>query len=273
MKKQFLVTIILSLVMANVYGQKVIVHLTSGTNVPYDASEVSEITFEEAVIITPYTPTDDGTYHNGYEYVDLGLPSGLKWATCNIGASASEEYGDYYAWGETETKSDYSSDTYKWFASATVTEDGSDVTYRGYTKYMERWCSSLLGYKSFCDDKTTLEAEDDVAHVKWGGNWRMPTSSELAELNKECTWTWAMLNGKYGYKITGPNGKYIFLPAAGDRIDSSLNDAGSLGVYCCSSLDSGFPQINECLSFNSDVHDVGGSSGRESGQSVRPVTE
>lgn len=159
---------------------------------------------------------DPADPYNGPEYVDLGLPSGLKWATMNVGASKPEEYGDYYAWGETETKSEYNLSTY--FDSV----DGSNLIFDKYDVLK----------------KCKLDIEDDVAHVKLGGNWRMPTGDEMDELLRQCTWTWTSRNGVYGCEVTGPNGNSIFLPATGYRNNSSLVDAGSSGNYWSSSIES-----------------------------------
>ena len=154
--------------------------------------------------------------HNGHEYVDLGLPSGLKWATCNVGANSPEEYGDYFAWGETEPKTTYNWDSYKYY-------DGSNLT--KLTKYTGN------------DSKTELDPEDDAATVNWGGKWRMPTKEEQDELLNNCAWTWISQNGVNGYKVTGPNGNSIFLPAAGCMDEGTLNFAGLGGAYWSSSLD------------------------------------
>ena len=155
-----------------------------------------------------------------HEAVDLGLS--VKWATMNIGASAPEEYGDYFAWGETEPKTDYSWETYKWC-------NGSSYT---ITKY----CTSA-SYGTV-DNKTILDLSDDAANANWGGTWRMPTYAELTELKEKCTWTWTTQNGTKGYKVTSKtNGNSIFLPAAGYRGKTSLNDAGNAGYYWSSSLD------------------------------------
>lgn len=194
--------------------------------------------------------------YNGHEYVDLGLPSGIMWATCNVGASSPEEYGDYYAWGETETKSTYDLSTYKWC-------NGSRTT-------MTKYCTSS-SYGTV-DNKTTLDPEDDVAHVKWGGDWRMPTMEELNELRdtNNCTWTWTAQGGKNGYLVTSKkNGNSIFLPAAGFRYDSSLNGAGFWGNFWSSSLGTD-TSGNACgLGFHSN--DVYSNGGRYDGSSVRPV--
>ena len=186
------------------------------------------------------------------EYVDLGLS--VKWATFNVGATKPEDYGDYFAWGETEPKSTYSWSNYKWCR-------GSETT---LTKYCNH-----SGYGTV-DNKTTLELSDDVAAVNWGGKWRMPTDAELTELREQCTWTWTTQSGVNGYKVTGSNGNSIFLPAAGYRGGSSLGDAGSIGKYWSSSLDTDYPSYAYYLFFYSSY--VGWSSyNRGYGQSVRPV--
>ena len=190
-----------------------------------------------------------------HEYVDLGLPSGVKWATCNVGASSPEDYGDYYAWGETETKSNYDWSTYKWCK-------GSDYT-------MTKYCTNS-SYGTV-DNKKVLDPEDDVAHVKWGGSWRMPTDAELTELREKCTWTWTTQSGIRGYKVTSKsNGKSIFLPAAGYRVDSLLYSAGSGGYYWSSSLGD-YDGNDACgLDFGSS-YVVWYYGIRCSGPSVRPV--
>ena len=194
--------------------------------------------------------------YNGHEYVDLGLPSGIKWATCNVGATKPEEFGGYYAWGETEEKSNYDWSTYKWCS-------GSDDN-------MTKYCTDS-DYGTV-DNKTILDPEDDVAHVKWGGTWRMPTFDEQKELLNKCTWTWTTLNGVNGYKVIGPNGNSIFLPAAGYRFGANLNDSGSLALFWSSSLSSLYSYGACCLYFNSGFHDWG-YDGRYYGHSVRPVSE
>lgn len=219
----FLATAIVAFGITSVFGQTMKIKLSSGSEMEFKTSEVTSIEFKEAdKPVTPDTPTDDGKYHNGYEYIDLGLPSGLKWATCNVGASKPEEYGDYYAWGETETKDSYTLDTYKFYTETTETipahkdVDGLDVpekteTFRGYTKYVY-W--DFNGYKGFYDHKMTLEPEDDVAHVNWGGDWRMPNIDDINELRDNCSCTLVSLNNVNGYKVTGPNGRWIFFPIA-----------------------------------------------------------
>lgn len=211
------------------------------------------------------TPDDEEVYYeesisgyeNGFAYVDLGLPSGTKWATTNVGASTPEGYGNYYAWGETTTKSSYNWSTYKW----------CNGSYDTMTKYC---VSSSYGT---VDNKTTLDLSDDAAYVNWGSSWRMPTKAEQDELRNTnyTTWTWTTQNGVKGYKVTSKtNGNSIFLPAAGSRSDSSLGKAGSVGYYWSSSL-STYGSYDACyLVFDSSG--VGWSSSyRDLGLSVRAV--
>ncbi len=190
---------------------------------------------------------------NVHEYVDLGLS--VKWATCNVGASSPEDYGDYYAWGETETKSTYDWSTYKWC--------------KGSYSTMTKYCTD--SYYGTVDNKTVLDPEDDVAHAKWGGSWRMPTRAEQDELREKCTWTWKTQNGKNGYKVTSKsNGNSIFLPAAGYRGYGSLYRAGSDGYYWSGSLYYGGDYVAFSLYFVSSVVDWYFNN-RCYGQSVRPV--
>ncbi|MBR5238500.1 MAG: fimbrillin family protein [Paludibacteraceae bacterium] len=202
--------------------------------------------------------TSGSGYENAYAYVDLGLPSGLKWATCNVGADYPEDYGDYFAWGETEPKTNYSWSTYKYGT-------GEDQL----TKYCD---NDWHGKDGFTDDKTVLDLEDDAAHVNWGGAWRMPTNAEQNELRTKCTWTRTKQNGVNGYIVTGPNGNSIFLPAAGYKGGSSLYDAGTYGCYWSSSLGANYPYNGIYMYFTSDNK---GSSNqyRYCGCSVRAVCE
>ena len=187
--------------------------------------------------------------HKGHEYVDLGLPSGLKWATCNVGATTPEEYGDYFAWGEVEPKDDYSWEIYKY-----GTED------------------NLTKYNS-SDGKLILDAEDDAAIVNWGGKWRMPTTEEQQELLNNCTWDWTTQNGVYGCKVIGPNGNSIFLPAAGYMDEGTLDFAGLGGAYWSSSFDtSNSNNAYYVYFFTSDDLDYDRDL-RYYGITVRPVCE
>ena len=155
--------------------------------------------------------------------VDLGLPSGLKWASFNLGATKPEEYGDYYAWGETEPKENYDEYNYKWWI--------------GDPPQLIKYCTKPdYGDNGFTDNKTVLDPEDDAAHVNLGGLWRMPTSAELTELMNNCAWEWTSINSINGQKVTGPNGNSLFLPAAGTRHYTRLLNANSSGSYWSSSL-------------------------------------
>ena len=175
---------------------------------------------------------------NDHGYVDLGLS--VKWATCNVGANSPSDYGDYYAWGETSTKSSY-------------TEENSST----FGKSM----GNIGGNSSY-----------DVARYRWGGSWRMPTKAEWQELVDKCTWTWTTQGGHNGYKVTGKNGKSIFLPAAGWRYGTSPDGVGEYGYYWSSTPGESdtYSACSHC--FNSSNHIVHWYR-RYDGNSVRPVVE
>ncbi|MDE5782942.1 MAG: hypothetical protein K2H97_01275 [Prevotella sp.] len=177
---------------------------------------------------------------NGHEYVDLGLPSGVKWATCNVGASSPSDYGNYYAWGETTPKSEY-------------TEENC--------KTWEKCIGDISG-----------NPEYDAARANWGGSWRLPSKAEFEELRDKCTWTWTTQGGHNGYKVTGPNGNSIFFPAVGDRYESSLHRAGDDGNYWSSTPDESDTQFAYRLYFFSSLRSVCWDF-RDDGFSVRPVSE
>ena len=226
----------------------------------------------------PSSSTPD-TSPSGVQAVDLGLS--VKWANMNIGATSMEDYGDYFAWGETVGykggKRTFDTSTYKYDMSTktpdTTDKDGFTIpgtTIYGYTKYVIKSEASTYGYDGFYDDKTVLDPEDDAAIANWGGSWRMPTKAERDELRTKCTWEWKELNGKKGYKVTGPNGNFIFLPAAGCRLDSSLDGAGSRGDYWSSSLVASDSDGACVLGFDSSFVGWDGY-GRYYGRSVRAV--
>ena len=191
--------------------------------------------------------------------VDLGLS--VKWATCNVGANKPEEYGDYYAWGETEPKDFYFWDTYKY----------CDGTYNSLTKYTD----SAYGKDGFSDNKSVLDPEDDVAHVKWGGNWRIPTKEELEELRTKCTWTSTTLNGVKGYSVTsnvdGYTDRSIFLPATGMRIRQWTENTDTIGRFWGNSIVTGDDYDAVYLDFNFSRGPGRFSIIRCFGQCVRPV--
>ncbi|MGN0186457.1 MAG: hypothetical protein ACI392_01755 [Paludibacteraceae bacterium] len=201
---------------------------------------------------------------NGHDWVDLGLPSGTKWATCNVGASTPEEYGDYFAWGETETKSTYDRDTYKWIHEDKWFHHDEWFHEEAFIKY------NTDAYSGKVDNKTVLDPEDDAAHANWGGAWRMPTDPEWTELRENCEWTWTTLNGVNGYEVKSKtNGNSIFLPAAGFRYgDDFLSDYGN---YWSSSLAYGSGCACNVLFVSDYLERDLDYGGRCNGQSVRPV--
>lgn len=192
-----------------------------------------------------------------YTYVDLGLKSGTKWATHNVGATNPTEYGDYFAWGETETKEKYTLDTYK--------------LCKGTDDSMTKYCT--LKKWGTVDNKKMLEADDDAATANWGSAWRMPTVKEIEELMNGCDWKWVEdFNGSGVYGQLGTsktNGKTIFLPAAG----SFGTGPGYVNFYCnywSSSLDVKFPGLSSILSFgDGNIHCS--IDDRSNGNSVRAV--
>ena len=205
----------------------------------------------------PDLPTGYFGNYNGHDYVDLGLPSGTLWATCNVGASSPEDHGDYFAWGETTTKSSYSWSTYKY----------CNGSYDKLTKYCN---SSSYGNNGFTDNLTVLQSSDDAATANWGSGWCMPTKAQWKELKDNTTITWTRQNGVRGRKFTASNGNSLFLPAAGYRYESGLYYFVSFGYYWSSSLYTDFPYFAWLLSFRSDYCSMDGN-GRDYGQSVRPV--
>ena len=192
---------------------------------------------------------------NGHEYVDLGLS--VKWATCTVGATEPEEYGGYYAWGETEGKSNYVWSTYKWCKGSSTT--------------MTKYCTS--DNYGTVDNKDILDIEDDVANVEWGSGWRMPTKDELDELCKKCKLKWITQNGVKGYKVTGTNGNSIFLPAAGYFNGMTFENQGCNGYYWSSSLYSDGCYYAFSLFFYDDFYGCSDDARRYGGYSVRPVCE
>jgi len=261
---------------AVIYAQSYNIYRSNSSNGTYQlvAENVASASW------TDNSPLDDYNYYKvkalskGFEselsnavgvevslpFVDLGLPSGTLWAKCNIGASNSDNYGDYFAWGETEGynigKTNFSLSTYKW----------CNGSYNTLTKY-----NTKSDYGTV-DNKTELDLEDDAAYVNWGPEWRMPSKAQFEELiNSSYTTTeWTTLNGVKGRKITSKkNGNSIFLPAAGYR-DSSLSNTGSYGYYWSRTLDSGHPNRAYYRYFDSS-YVYTGSCGRFNGISVRPV--
>lgn len=213
-------------------------------------------------VIASLSSVQDDNAPVGVEAVDLGLPSGIKWASCNVGATKPEEYGGYYAWGEIEEKEDYSPETYLYYkyVSGDIHENQNWINIG----------SEISG------------TEYDVAYVKWGGNWRMPTSVEFRELITECTRVVTNYNGVKGFKLTGPNGNSIFLPFAGYRYKTYLDDIGDDCSFWVGNIWRGLPDDAVFFYFhqlypdnyNNSNYEVRSSNGsRETGNSVRPVSD
>ncbi len=177
--------------------------------------------------------------------IDLGLPSGTKWACCNVGASSPESFGGYYAWGETSEKDNYSTENYKYYNSRTREHKniGSDIAGTSY----------------------------DVAHVKWGSSWRMPSLEQIQELLNNSTSKWTSVNGVNGSEFTGPNGGKVFLPAAGYHEYGHLEDDGCCSYCWSSTLESSF-SYNAHILFSSSDRTDWSRDFRRDGHCVRPVS-
>lgn len=175
------------------------------------------------VIFAAGCTPDDPNNESNNAYVDLGLPSGTLWAICNLGAEAPEQYGDYFAWGETTSKTTYDWSTYKY-----CNGEGDQLT---------KYCSSAdFGYNGFTDNLTRLEPTDDAATVNLGDEWCMPTYDQWLELYEHTSWKWTKQKGTKGILFTGDNGNTLFLPAAGGRYDDNLFYFNVEGLYWSSEL-------------------------------------
>lgn len=174
---------------------------------------------------------------NGHEAVDLGLS--VKWATCNVGVSAPEEYGDYFAWGETEPKEEYTEANSLTYGQESVGDIAGNVRY-------------------------------DAATLHWGSSWRLPRKEEWEELRNKCIWQWSSREGISGYNVVGPNGNTIFLPAAGLRYEASLYDAASSGRYWSATPDGERNAIDFNFTPDESYLDWGN---RAAGNSIRPVSD
>lgn len=191
---------------------------------------------------TPEEPEIPEDNINGYEYVDLGLPSGLKWATCNLGADMPYEIGYYLAWGEHKAKETYSA--------------GNSITY-----------GQSLG-------DISGDIEYDAATFLWEATWRIPTEAEARELKDNCTFEWTTMNNVQGAMVTGPNGNQIFLPSGGFATEGNVDFADSEGAYWTSSPDYTDPVYYSAFLYfyNTNFANVGWMS-RYAGMLVRPVSE
>lgn len=172
--------------------------------------------------------------------IDLGLPSGTLWSCCNVGASTPEDYGDYFAWGETKTKKIYSNDTYNWCIGDSL------------TKYNTKM---IAGYRGFVDNKIILDNDDDAAMMNWGG-WSTPTREEFLELINLCTWTKKSVSGVNGYIVTCYNDKSIFIPAAGYFRNMDIEQLGYNCEYWSNSIDPNSPHYPYKLYVDDYVKEV-----------------
>lgn len=197
--------------------------------------------------------------HNGYGWVDLGLPSGTKWATMNVGANSPCDYGSYVAWGETSPKRRYLWENLKYWIS------GESIDNLSFTKYVID-----IKYGNV-DGKKELDLQDDAAYVTWGSGWRMPSKVQFEELREKCKWSWTTVGDHNGYKIVGPNGNSIFLPAAGTRYLSGLYGTKWDGKYWSRSLSLVGQWGAYTLVFGSGGSSIDYNSGRRDGNSVRAV--
>lgn len=259
MKKSLLKSILLSFIwlgmLSNVSAQGIVVKKTDGSKVFFKASEVVSV----GVFGYGEGPDDSPKIH---EWVDLGLPSGTLWATTNVGAEKPEDYGNYFAWGETigydEGKTTFDWSTYKYY----------DMSFKVVTKYCTKSANGSI------DNKTELEPEDDAATVNWGNDWQMPSLEQMKELinSNYTTTTWTTLNGVQGRLVVSKNnGNRIFLPAAGYHPGTSLSSAGSYATHWSRSLDTSNSSYGYYLYFNSSSFGTSSTGSRSYGNSVRPV--
>ena len=260
MKKFSSILVVLLLMLAS---------FTAGMEYPRgDVSQDGQVNIKDVTVLIDYLlngtwPDEPVTPPDNHEWVDLGLPSGTLWATCNVGANAPEEYGDYFAWGETEPKDYYDWNTYKWCNFSNVTSSNDRMT---------KYCTdSNYGYNGFTDGKTELDPEDDAAYVNWGLSWCMPTKEQQDELREICTSEWTQINGVNGCMFTGPNGNTLFLPAEGYIWRESLGDVGSVGRYLSRTLFSWYQDSAYILYFNSGGDIMTTADSRRIGFTVRPV--
>ena len=228
---------------AHAQTQEYVLLWTNGGNLSVKwLDEVDSITFREKPAVA------NDTLINNHKFVDLGLPSGLLWADCNVGASSPYEDGDYYAWGETETKSVYYSLEYEW-------GKGDDMY-----KY------------NASDGKTILDADDDVATVKWGVGCRMPSIEEINELRNECDWEWKYdYQGTSGYLVTGFNGNTIFFPASGYKTNNVVKSHGTYGNYWSRSLGTYITSAGYLGFTNNSITGQRFAFHRSEGFTIRPV--
>lgn len=203
-----------------------------------------------------FTTLPGGGSINGHDYVDLGLPSGTLWATCNVGATTPSGYGKYYSWAEIQSKVTYDWSTYRYC--------------KGTENTLTKYCGlSDFGYNGFTDELICLQAEDDAASVNWGSGWRTPTKEDWEELCQNTTNIWTTQDGVYGRCFTSINGASLFLPAAGMHDQHGGEWAGTHGCYWTSSLYSNSVHAHQFF-FVFDTYKMYACT-RRCGLSIRPV--
>lgn len=232
MKKYFL-TIAMVAAQMVVVAQTVNVHFKNGQKIEFPSDNVDYVDFSAKASDPTLTPG---------QAVDLGLS--VYWASCNLGATKPEEYGDYYAWGETSPKSQFTKDNYSYYDSnmAQYIDIGENISGTQY----------------------------DAATVNWGSDWRMPTRTEMKELIDNCTWQWTQVSGNNGYKVTGPNGNSIFLPAAGYCTYKAFRQNEL--VYCWTANKNTYNAYVYYLWATSSIYNVTNSEPGHYGKAIRPVT-
>lgn len=256
MKRTNLIWALFVLSSALSFGQKeyeMVIEKTDGTELVFNTEDVVRSYFREKNQNHGYTSCPDSNHPH---MIDLGLPSGTKWACCNVGAHSPEQYGGYYAWGEVNEKDYYAPHTYQY---AYQDNNGYWWDYDTRSSYSCRSLGSDIAGTQY-----------DVAHVQWGGSWVMPSLDQIKELLDYCSSEWTTENGVYGMRFTGSNGGSVFLPAAGYRWYGGLYHAGEYGLYWLSTQDPDYSYRAYNLYFHS-----GGALwdylNRLGGQSVRPV--
>lgn len=243
-------------------------HFTDGKISTISTATIDHIDWEEDTATYEDITIKGKTYHLGVSgAIDLGLS--VRWATMNVGAAAPGDYGDYYAWGETEP---YYTEGHSQDSPCTNWREGK-TGYKpdSYFDFVNGSSSNCIKYAK--DKKTKLDPEDDVAHVKWGSDWRIPTKAELGELREKCSWVWTTYGDHIGYVVIGSTGNAVFLPAAGIRRNRSLEFNGTYGYYWASSLRDTSMNTSvyaEIFYFKSDIAESDGNY-RYYGLSIRPV--
>lgn len=228
---------------------------TSGTTVTKatDIDTDNQLTIADITKLISMLPLqgddNNSNTYNGHAYVDLGLPSGTLWATCNVGAATPEDIGDYYAWGETETKETFTYETYKWCNGSVCNKDNHTLT-----KYV------VEGGFGIVDNKTTLDIADDAANAQWGGAWRIPSLAEFQELVDNTNAEYQRINKIEGYLLTAPNGKSIFL---------SIGKGGNYWTNTLHISGGNSTNADALHAISSSFEIIGGL--RRKGANVRPV--